>query len=84
MFEASKASSGNIELNIEKIELKQLLTQAIAEMEEKLIEANLNLKINMPEEKVYINADGRRLYRVLENVLSNISKYSLQNTKSVH
>lgn len=81
LFEASKASSGNIELNIEKIELKQLLTQAIAEMEEKLIEANLNLKINMPEEKVYINADGRRLYRVLENVLSNISKYSLQNTR---
>lgn len=81
LFEASKASSGNIELNMEKIDITQLLRQSIGEMEEKLSEAKLNLKINVPEEKTYIRADGRRLYRVLENLLGNISKYSLPNTR---
>ena len=81
LFEASKASSGNIELNMERIDITQLLRQSIGEMEEKLSEANLDLKVNVPDEKVYIRADGRRLYRVLENLLSNISKYSLSNTR---
>lgn len=81
LFEASKASSGNIELNMEKIDIIQLLRQSIGELEEKLSEANLDLKINVPEDKVYVRADGRRLYRVLENLLSNISKYSLPNTR---
>lgn len=81
LFEASKASSGNIELNMEKIDFTQLLRQSIGEMEEKLSEANLDLKINIPEDKTYVRADGRRLYRVLENLLINISKYSLPNTR---
>ena len=81
LFEASKASSGNIELNMEKIDIIQLLRQSIGELEEKLSEANLDLKINVPEDKIYVRADGRRLYRVLENLLSNISKYSLSNTR---
>ena len=66
---------------MERIEITQLLRQSIGEMEEKLSEANLDLKVNVPDEKVYIRADGRRLYRVLENLLSNISKYSLSNTR---
>ena len=81
LFEASKASSGNIELNMEKIDLTQLLRQSIGEMEEKLSEANLDLKVNVAEDKTYVRADGRRLYRVLENLLNNISKYSLPNTR---
>ena len=81
LFEASKASSGNLELNMEKIDITQLLRQAIGEMEEKLSKANLDLKLRVPEEKTYIMADGKKLYRVLENLLSNISKYSLENTR---
>ena len=81
LFEASKASSGNLELNMEKIDITQLLRQAIGEMEEKLSKANLDLKLRVPEEKNYIMADGKKLYRVLENLLSNISKYSLDNTR---
>ena len=81
LFEASKASSGNIELNIEKIDLGQLLRQSIGEMEEKLLENNLDIKLSITEEKMYINADGRCMYRVLENLLSNISKYTLPNTR---
>ncbi len=65
---------------MEKIDLTHLMRQSIGEMEEKLSEANLDLKINVPEEKIYIRADGRRLYRVMENLFSNISKYSLPNT----
>ena len=81
LFEASKASSDNLELNMEKIDITQLLRQAIGEMEEKLSKANLDLKLRVPEEKTYIMADGKKLYRVLENLLSNISKYSLNNTR---
>lgn len=81
LFEASKASSGNIDLNIEKLDLNQLLRQSIGENEEKLIESNLNLKLNIPKEPVYINCDGRRMYRVFENLLINISKYSHENTR---
>lgn len=81
LFEASKASSGNIDLNVEKLDLNQLLRQSIGENEEKLVESNLNLKVNIPKEPVYINCDGRRMYRVFENLLINISKYSHENTR---
>lgn len=81
LFEASKASSGNIDLNIERLDLNQLLRQSIGENEEKLIESNLSLKLNIPKEPVYINCDGRRMYRVFENLLVNISKYSHENTR---
>ncbi|MGL5756268.1 MAG: sensor histidine kinase [Paraclostridium sp.] len=81
LFEASKASSGNIELNIEKLDLNQLLRQSIGETEEKLASSHLDLKVNIPKEAVYINCDGRRMYRVFENLLTNIAKYSLNNTR---
>lgn len=81
LFEAAKATSGAVELNIEKIQLNQLLTQSIAEMEGKINEANLNMKINFPENKIYINADGKKLFRVFENLISNIVKYSLGGTR---
>ena len=81
LFEASKACSGNIELNIEKLDLNQLLRQSIGENEEKISKANLDLKVNLPKEQIYINCDGKRMYRVFENLLINISKYSLHNTR---
>ncbi|EGT2201008.1 two-component sensor histidine kinase [Clostridioides difficile] len=81
LFEASRVSSGNIELQISKIDLVQLLRQSIGELEEKLSKNNLYLKLNVPNDKVYIWADGRRMYRVFENLLSNIAKYSLEETR---
>ncbi|KPI48960.1 histidine kinase [Clostridioides difficile] len=81
LFEASKVSSGNIELQISKIDLVQLLRQSIGELEEKLSKSNLDIKLNVPNNKVYIWADGRRMYRVFENLLSNIAKYSLEGTR---
>ncbi|MCC0639013.1 MULTISPECIES: sensor histidine kinase [unclassified Clostridioides] len=81
LFEASRVSSGNIELQISKIDLVQLLRQSIGELEEKLSTNNLSIRLNVPNEKVYIWADGRRMYRVFENLLSNIAKYSLESTR---
>ena len=81
LFEASKASTGNIELDLVKLDLKQLLQQSIGELEDKLEEAKLSLRVNMTDEDTYVLADGRRLYRVFENLLCNISKYSLENTR---
>ncbi|MDB0438517.1 two-component sensor histidine kinase [Clostridioides difficile] len=81
LFEASRVSSGNIELQVSKIDLVQLLRQSIGELEEKLSSNGLNIRLNVPNEKVYIWADGRRMYRVFENLLSNIAKYSLESTR---
>ncbi|MGN1033409.1 MAG: sensor histidine kinase, partial [Intestinibacter sp.] len=81
LFEASKASTGNIELELVKLDLKQLLRQSIGELEDKLEAAKLSLRVNLTEEDAFVFADGRRMYRVFENLLSNICKYSLENTR---
>ncbi|SCK03923.1 Alkaline phosphatase synthesis sensor protein phoR [uncultured Clostridium sp.] len=81
LFEASKAASGAMELNIEKIEIVQLLKQVLGENDERISNNGLNLKVNTPEEKIYIKGDGKRLYRVFENLISNVIKYSLANTR---
>lgn len=81
IFDISKAQSGNLELNIEKIDIVELIKQSIAELDEKIKESTLSFRINLPGEKVYINADGKKLYRVFDNLISNILKYSLNNTR---
>ncbi|WP_368263225.1 HAMP domain-containing sensor histidine kinase [Clostridium disporicum] len=81
LFEASKAASGAMELNIEKIEIVQLLKQVLGENDERISNHGLSLRVNTPEEKVFIKGDGKRLYRVFENLISNIVKYSMENTR---
>lgn len=81
LFEASKAASGAMELNIAKIDIGQLLKQALGENDERFKDSRLEVKLNVPDDKVFINGDGKRLYRVFENLLSNIVKYSLSNTR---
>lgn len=81
LFEASKAASGAMELNIEKIEIVQLLKQVLGENDERISEHGLNLRVNAPEEKIFIKGDGKRLYRVFENLISNVIKYSMENTR---
>ena len=81
LFEASKAASGAMELNIEKIEIVQLLKQMLGENDERISNHGLSLRVNTPEEKVFIKGDGKRLYRVFENLISNIVKYSMENTR---
>ena len=81
LFEASKAASGAMEINITKIDVGQLLKQALGENDERFIESKLEVKLNIPNEKIFINGDGKRLYRVFENLIFNIVKYSLTNTR---
>lgn len=81
LVEASKASSGNIKLNIEKINLVELLKQTIGEFEDKFKEKNLKIEMSTNEDNIYINADNRYMYRVIENLFSNISKYALEGSR---
>ena len=81
LIEASKASSGNLKLNLEKINICELLKQAIGEFEDKFADKKLEINTDFPEKKVYIEADNRYMYRVIENVFSNISKYALENSR---
>ena len=81
LFAASKAASGAMELNISKLDIGQLLRQALGENDERFNEKQLEVKLNIPDEKIFINGDGKRLYRVFENLISNAVKYSLSNTR---
>lgn len=81
LFEASKAASGAMQLNFEKIELNALVRQSLGEAENRIQAANLDFKTNIPTEKIYINADGRKIWRVFENLISNAIKYSLKGTR---
>ncbi|MDO4266196.1 MAG: HAMP domain-containing sensor histidine kinase [Eubacteriales bacterium] len=81
LLEASKASSGNIKLDMNKINLVELAIQAGAEFEDKFTAKGLELCLDTPEHPVYILADGRHLWRVLENLYNNAAKYSMEHTR---
>ncbi|MFJ7736870.1 histidine kinase dimerization/phospho-acceptor domain-containing protein [Lysinibacillus sp. NPDC097287] len=77
LFEAAKASSGSMPVQIERIDILSLLTQGIGEMGEKIEASALDFKLAYPTEKVYVKADGKLLWRSIENLFSNIFKYAL-------
>ena len=81
LVEASKASSGAIKLNMEKLNVNELIKQVSGEFEDKFKIHNLQEIITFPEKDVYINADSRYMYRVLENMYSNIAKYAIEGTR---
>ena len=81
VVEASKASSGNIQVHMDVVSIKEIIEQASAEYEERLKEKNLLLITKIPEEKIEVDADGRLLWRVLRNVFSNVSKYSMDGSR---
>lgn len=81
LVEASRISSGNIKLECMQIEMQEMVYQAGGEFADKFEERGLKLLENMPQEPVYIRADGRRLWRVLENLYGNVAKYAMPNTR---
>ena len=82
LIEASKASSGNVEMSIEKVNASMVVNQAIAEFSDKLQKNNLSMITNLDETpNAYIEADGRYLWRVVDNLLNNICKYSMSGTR---
>ncbi|RXI49110.1 sensor histidine kinase [Clostridium tetani] len=81
LFEASKISSGSIELNIEKVDISEILRQALGEFHEKIESSSLNFKVNMEKDGIYANLDGKKTWRVFENLIGNILKYSMKNSR---
>lgn len=81
LVEASKASTGALTVTKERLDVVQLIRQALGEYEEKLANAGLLLVTKLPETPVYINADGRHVWRVLDNLLNNCAKYALEGTR---
>ncbi len=81
LVEASKASSGNIKLQMEKINVNELIKQVSGEFEDRFHERGIEEIMTLPEEPIFIMADGRYLYRVLENIYSNCAKYAMENSR---
>ena len=81
LVEASKVSSGNVKLNFENINVKELFNQTIGEFKDKFEEKNLKIEVQMPSEDIRIKADSRYLYRIIENLFSNITKYALESSR---
>lgn len=80
LIEASKVSSGNITVTTTKVDYRQITLQAIGELEEKIEAAGLEIKVSCPE-PLFIAADGRHLWRILENLVSNAAKYSMPSSR---
>ena len=81
LFEAAKATSGSIEPKFERVHINSLVEQLLGELDEKINEADLIFKVSASSDRIYAKADGRLLSRVMENLLSNIFKYSLTGSR---
>lgn len=81
LVEASKASTGNLEVNLAPCDAGVFLPQAAGEFEEKFEKAQLSVVIKQPEEEAMIMADPRRMWRIFDNLLNNICKYAQQGTR---
>ena len=81
LVEASKASSGNLKLEISDIDFVELVNQTNGEFEEKFALRNLELISRLPQSPILIEADGRRLWRVLENLYNNAFKYAMEHSR---
>lgn len=81
LFEASKAASGSVELNMERVDLTALLNQALAECNDKIAASFLTFRVKVDKPKIYAFLDGKKTWRVLENLITNALKYSQPNTR---
>ncbi|MDE6167176.1 MAG: HAMP domain-containing histidine kinase [Acetatifactor sp.] len=81
LVEASKATTGNLEVNLEPCEVGVILSQAVGEYQQRMEEKELKLIVTQPEAPVQILADGRHLWRVFDNLLNNVCKYAQENSR---
>ena len=80
-MEASKASSGNVKLEMTTLDIVEMIWQTNGEFEEKFATRSLELVSTLPESSILIEADGRHLWRVLENVYNNAFKYAMEHPR---
>ena len=81
LFEVSKASSGNVTLNLVEVDICNLMRQVYLEYEDRVEEADLIFRFRMPEEKVTLQLDSQKTYRIFENLYVNIIKYAMPHTR---
>lgn len=81
LLEASKATTGNLEVHPEVCDVSVLLSQAVGEYEQRFAEKKLETIVKQPEETVKVMADGRHLWRVFDNLLNNIYKYAQEGSR---
>jgi len=81
LFDVSKATSGAMELKLEPLDIFSLTEQTLAELEERITAAGVTVRLSHPKEKAWVMGDGRKLYRVFENIIGNAVKYSLAGTR---
>lgn len=81
LVEASKISSGNVKLDMQVIDLVELVYQTSGEFNKKFEQKELTIVTKLPKTAVLIRADGRQLYRVIENLYNNVAKYALEKTR---
>ncbi len=81
LFEVSKMASGNVELHKDTIDINQLLHQALAEYDEAIKDSTLQFRIQSIQKPIFATVDGQKLWRVFDNLIENILKYSLEQTR---
>ena len=81
LFEASKATSGNITLNREEINIVALMKQTLTELSDKIEKSDLTFRNNFSSDKVMLYLDGRRTFRILENIIVNATKYAMPGSR---
>ncbi|MEG2353792.1 MAG: HAMP domain-containing sensor histidine kinase [Clostridium sp.] len=81
LFEMSKATSGNINLNIMDVDIVSLMKQTLLELDDKIDKSGLDFKKNFPKDKVVVELDSQRIFRVFENLILNITKYAMKRTR---
>ena len=82
LIDASKASSGALNVSMERVNICELLRQSSAEYGERMEAAGITPVVNMPEKDIYVRADGRLLWRVIENLLQNICRHGMPGTRA--
>lgn len=81
LFEVSKANSQNITLNRTDVDIMNLIKQVVFELSDKLEAANLEVRMNLTDEKVILSLDSQKTYRIYENLFGNIAKYAMSGTR---
>lgn len=81
LFDLAKSTSGNLPLDMENLDLRKLIEQTLGDMEDEIERSDIRIKTTLSEAPVFIYSDGKKLYRVFQNIIGNALKYSLQGTR---
>lgn len=81
LFEVSRATSGNISLNLVKVDIVELMKQTEIELDDKIKKSNLMIRNNFPQNKVVLELDSQKTYRIFENLLNNVVKYAMEGSR---